>query len=293
MRRALNSLLPAALATAALANPPEAPEAIFAIHCAACHAPDYAGAGPSLVEISGVYRDDPAGFVAWSMNPGRKRPESVEMPSMAHLGPDTLAALHGYVVAAAAGKSERKPPAASAAISREIRRPHVQRIFLPDASPAAIAVAMPGDLSYCFDAATCELRYLWRGGFLDGEAHWKGNGSALAAIDGEIVHRVTGGFPLTVVSTTTTTTTTAAPRFLGFRLRDGLPEFIHTRDGVRFTELIRPLEDGSGITREFTTDGRHPLVIREVEGATLTSSTGNLNLSAVESTSFTLTLRWK
>lgn len=269
---------------------PEEPEAIFAIHCAACHAPDFSQVGPSLVEIAGIYRDDREGFVSWSMNPGRKRPESVEMPAMAHLGAETLAALHGYMLTASAGKTERKPPASGSLISRDIRRPHVQRIFMPDASPAAIAVALPGDLSYCFDATTCDLRYLWQGGFIDGEAHWKGNGSSLATIDGTIVHRESG-FPLKVV--TASAATSAGPKFLGFRLRDGLPEFIHLRDGVRFTELIRPLADGSGVERVFTTDGRHPLELRDLDRTDLVSSTGGPTITAAESASFTLTLRWK
>ena len=32
------------------------------------------------------------------------------------------------------------------------RRPLVYRVFMPDASPSAIAVALPDGLSYCFDA---------------------------------------------------------------------------------------------------------------------------------------------
>ena len=43
------------------------------------------------------------------------------------------------------------------------RRPLMYRIFMPDASPAAIAVALPHGVSYCWDAGT-RLRYAWIGG---------------------------------------------------------------------------------------------------------------------------------
>ncbi|HQS06969.1 MAG TPA: plastocyanin/azurin family copper-binding protein, partial [Daejeonella sp.] len=45
--------------------------------------------------------------------------------------------------------------------------PYIYRVFIDGASPAAIAVSLPGDLSYCWDAGTCKLRFAWRGGFLD------------------------------------------------------------------------------------------------------------------------------
>ena len=65
--------------------------------------------------------------------------------------------------------------------------PLVSAILLP----AAIAVALPGKVSYCFDAAECRLRYAWTGGFIDGSPYWKGNGSSQAAVTGEIVYRET------------------------------------------------------------------------------------------------------
>ena len=148
----------------------DTPAQVFQIQCAACHVVDQMLVGPSLVEIAGIYRDRPDEFVKWCITPQHKREGVIEMPSMAHLGEPVLRQLHGYVIAAAEGKTELKkgngdPYSAPRAM---VRRPQVQRIFLPDASPAAIAVALPGDLSFCFDASECRLRYVWKGGFIDG-----------------------------------------------------------------------------------------------------------------------------
>src|SRR5262249_29251633 len=46
-------------------------------------------------------------------------------------------------------------------------RPIVVRWDMPESTPAAIAVGLPGKLSYCFDAGESRLRYAWRGGFID------------------------------------------------------------------------------------------------------------------------------
>jgi cytochrome c551/c552 len=267
------------------------PAQVFQIHCAACHAVDQMGAGPSLVEIAGIYRDRPDEFVKWCVTPQRKREGSIEMPSMAHLGEPVLRQLHGYVLAAAEGKTELKkaggdPYAVPAAL---LRRPQVQRIFLPEASPAAIAVALPGDLSFCFDAAECRLRYVWKGGFIDGTPYWKANGSSLAKVDGEVIYR-DPDHPLTPG----TADPLAAPKFLGYRLeKDGIPTFRYRRGGVSFTETIRPLPDGSGIERAFTTEGKVPLAVTIGAQAAIRSSTGSFAITAEQSKSFTLTFSWK
>ena len=66
-------------------------------------------------------------------------------------------------------------------------RPAVQRIFMPAAGPAAIAVALPNGQNYCWDAGACRLRYAWPGDFIDAEKHFAGNGSALAKVPTKLV----------------------------------------------------------------------------------------------------------
>ena len=59
----------------------------------------------------------------------------------------------------------REALAENSAADAKAERPNVVRAFLPDAGPAAIAVALPGDQNFCWDAGNCRLRYLWSGEF--------------------------------------------------------------------------------------------------------------------------------
>jgi len=276
------------LATAELpaADPPAQ---VFQMNCSACHAVDQMVVGPSLVEISGIYGKDPDGFVKWCVAPQHKREGAIEMPSMAHLGEPTLRELHKYIIGHAAGKKEQKkadidPYAVPAA---QVRRPQVQRMFLPEASPAAIAVALPGELSFCFDAAECRLRYVWKGGFIDAWSYWKGNGSSQAKLGGEVIYRESR-FPLTWPIAGEE----LPPKFLGYRVgKDGLPSFRYQRGGVTWTETIKPLSDGTGIERQFELDAGKAMTVA-AEKAAVTSTTGSVAIPA-SATSFTLTFRWQ
>lgn len=284
MKRALILTAATLLAGGARA---EDPKAVFQVQCSACHAVDHVLVGPSLVEISGIYRNNPDGFVQWCMKPGRKRLAGIEMPSMAAVGEPTLRQLHAYILQEAAGKKEQKASGVDPfAVPRAmVRRPQVQRMFLPDASPAAIAVALPGDLSYCFDASECRLRYVWKGGFLNASEHWLGNGSKQASIDGDIVYRE-AAFPLNGIP--------AGPsEFLGYSMKDGLPSFHYLRGGLDIVETLRPLSDGSGLSREFRISGTPPLKVEVAPPARAESSTGSLAISGEQAKSFTLTLHWK
>ena len=281
---------------AAFLSGPAAPAAntpgeLFQMNCAACHAVDHMLVGPSLVEISGLYRDNPEGFVKWCIQPQHKREGVVEMPSMAHLGEPALRELHQYVIASAAGKTElKKGDGDPFTVPRAmVRRPQIQRIFLPEASPAAIAVALPGDLSFCFDAGECRLRYVWKGGFIVGTPYWKANGSSLAKLDGEVVYREPE-FPVTA----TGEAKHPEVKFLGYRVgKDGIPAFRYTRDGVAWQETILPLPDGSGIERRFETTAAKSLEVRSAASASVASSTGKPAIDADQAQSFTLTYRWK
>lgn len=265
----------------------EAPQKVYETHCSACHAVDHKLVGPSLIEIAGIYSKDEQGFVAWCVKPGHKRPDAIEMPSMAHLGTPTLSDLHAWILKTTAKKTE-KETAAEFVEAPPKDGPQIQRIFLPDSSPAAIAVALPGKISYCFDAAECRLRYVWTGGFIDGSPYWKGNGSALATIQGNIVYRES------VAALSTGKTASAAnPKFLGYSVKDGIPTFRYLREGVRYTETIHALPDGTGIKRLITSDTSVPLKITPPAQGSLHSSTGGLTVPAAQAQSFTLTSRWK
>jgi cytochrome c len=75
---------------------------IFESTCAACHAVDRVLVGPSLTEIAGLYRDDPAGIVTWTEEPYRKREGFAAMPAF-KLGEEKLMAVAGYMITLGAG----------------------------------------------------------------------------------------------------------------------------------------------------------------------------------------------
>lgn len=263
------------------------PQKVFEINCSACHAVDHKLVGPSLIEIAEIYGKDQKGFLSWCMKPGHKRPDAIEMPSMAHVGTPALTELHAWILKTVTGKKEKE--VAEEFVEKASKDgPQIQRIFLPDCSPAAIAVALPGKISYCFDAGECRLRYVWTGGFIDGAPYWKGNGSSQATITGEVVYRETAA-PLG----TAKSSADAAPKFLGYSVKDGIPTFRYMRDGMRYTETIHALPDGRGIKREFTTDASVPLTIVPPAQGSLESSTGGMTVPAGQTKSFTLISRWK
>ena len=125
--------------------------------------------------------------------------------------------------------------------------PYLYRVFIDGASPAAIAVSLTPNLSYCWDAGTCRLRFAWSGGFLDNSELWKGKGDVSAKVIGEIFFRDQTEFPLTFKEKDKT------PIFdyKGYLLINRYPEFHYTLDGIDVYELILPKNDGSGLIRKF------------------------------------------
>ena len=132
------------------------------------------------------------------------------------------------------------------------RRPQVRRIFMPEAGPAAIAVAVNDDLHYCWDAGQCRLRYVWKGDFVDGWDVWKGNGNGLASIEGEVLHREEAS-PLDLG--TEAGTEAGSPRFRGYSLQDGLPTFRWEQGGTQVEERIQPSKGGKSLERIFVIKG--------------------------------------
>ncbi len=228
----------------------------FTLHCAACHLTDRQLVGPSLVEVSRLYTGKLEEFLAWCREPTQKRPGVIRMPPMAHVGADDLRQIHAFILETSKGVKEIKlkgldPFYASPSMRK---RPQVQRIFMPDAGPAAISVAVNDELHYCWDAGECRLRYIWKGDFIDGWAVWKSNGDGLAKIQGELILREDKS-PLPFASE-------PGPKFLGYSLRDGLPEFRYRIGRTEVREELRPTADGKALERTFTVSG--PLATRHL-----------------------------
>ncbi|MDA1007333.1 MAG: cytochrome c, partial [Verrucomicrobia bacterium] len=271
-------------------------EFLFTINCSACHLPDQQIVGPSLVEIRGLYEKNIDGFLAWAKNPVQKRKGAIEMPSMAHLPDEQLKLIHAHILEISKGLKQAKqstgdPFSLSATIAQ---RPNLLRIFMPDAGPAAIAVAVDHTYSYCWDAGTCRLRYLWRDGFIDGYPVWKANGNDLPNVVGTKIltepdsplAQLSGGAP---------------PKFLGYKLKDGLPTFRYRLGKTTVTERLTAA-DGT-LQRHFTLDPPPAkdllLPLANEKGVTWTyhkgtpgkgALEGSLTLSPAEAAAFTLTL---
>lgn len=153
--------------------------------------------------------------------------------------------------------------------------PLLYRIFVQDASPAAIAVNLPQKISYCWDAGTCRLRYAWEGDFLDNSEVWKGHHDAYAKILGTVFYRDKTKFPLCLDKPGNI----PMVAFKGYRLVNRYPEFNYTIDGVDVHELLKEKADGTGLIREFTigkTDRNIWFVSDVNDGVTYQTSVGKI-----------------
>lgn len=172
--------------------------------------------------------------------------------------------------------------------------PYHYRVFIEGASPAAIAVALPNDVSYCWDAGTGYLRFAWAGGFLDNSDLWKGKGNAEAKVIGEVFFRSKTGFPIKIADKKPDKVV-----YKGYQLKNRYLEFHYQVDGTDVFELIRQTTDGTGLERIFRIpDAAAPVTFSTSpnEGVTYSASAGGwkegvLQLTADEARSFTVTLK--
>ena len=202
-----------------------------------------------------------------------------------------------------------------------ITEPVVYRTFMPGASPAAFAVALPGNHYYCWDAGECRLRYAWsKGGFIRGnQVHWSSNGKPVAKFNGLPYYRARSSklkpedyehlaetarnspfydtteavdFPIKIEGVD------AFPKYKGYRLIKGYPEFIYKIGDYEIRELIRTSENNLGITRKFSVSPKTPLTFKvTLDESSISSSSagsisndGTLKLTAKQAMEFDLTI---
>jgi len=126
--------------------------------------------------------------------------------------------------------------------------PYLYHAFLDGVSPAAIAVNLPQELSYCWDNETCRLSLAWKGDFVDMADLWKGHFNASAKILGDIFFRDHTDFPIRLGEKATVPNDV---KYKGYRLMNEYPEFHYTLNGIDVYELIREKPDGNGLVRSF------------------------------------------
>lgn len=129
----------------------------------------------------------------------------------------------------------------------EMKAPYWYRVFVEGASPAAIAVHLPGAISYCWDAAVCKLRFAWKGDFIDNSDLWKGHFDASAKVLGDIFYRDNTEYPLLIGENATVPKVS----YKGYRIVDQYPEFHYTINDLDVYEIIHPNENGTGFSRTF------------------------------------------
>ncbi|MDB6121136.1 MAG: Cytochrome c [Pedosphaera sp.] len=125
--------------------------------------------------------------------------------------------------------------------------PILLRTFMPDSSPRSIAVGLPGNQSYCFDAQTCQLRYAWTGDFLDVKPVWAGRGGAKANILGNKYFTASDIFPIRIGNPDKE----PVVKFRGYKLVNKVPEFMYDVDGVLVREQITCAPQSKGLVRAF------------------------------------------
>ena len=188
------------------------------------------------------------------------------------------------------------PNAAQGVIAGGGRRPFAQRMFLPEAGPAAIAVALTGSQNVCWDAGECRLRYAWQGAFIDATENWAGNGSKLAALSATPWWQAPkGDFPLRFGAATAER---PAVKFLGYGMTATGPEFHYRAGDVEVFEQVLPRPGAPGITVRLRIPGaRGPVFYRAASDALVqwTSSVGSwdgavLTLTPAQAADFSLTL---
>lgn len=202
----------------------------------------------------------------------------------------------GVKMPALADDKNVPPNAAQGVIAGGGRRPFAQRMFLPEAGPAAIAVALTGSQNVVWDAGECRLRYAWQGAFIDATENWAGNGSKLAALSATTWWQAPKGeFPLRFGAAGSER---PAVKFLGYAMNAAGPEFHYRVGDTEVFEQVLPRPGGPGLTvRIRIPQARSTVFYRGVSDANVqwTSSAGawdgaTLTLTPAQAADFTLTL---
>ena len=172
-----------------------------------------------------------------------------------------------------------------------IDQPILFGTFMRDVSPRTIAVGLPENVHYAWDAEHARLAKAWRGAFMDAEGTWRGRAGQLERPEGRSALQMPAGPAIAVLSTRDETwpspftrdasgIRSGAWRFTGTtRDRDRRPAFNSELDGVRITEtpIPRLAEGGTRLVRRFTVgsdEGRGDLYMRAAVAASITPLSG-------------------
>jgi hypothetical protein len=174
-------------------------------------------------------------------------------------------------------------------------KPAVQRTFMPESYPGAFAITFPEGVGVCLDPVRGGVNFAWEGDFVDLRPRWLTKQGAPARILGSVFYVEKAWQPLRAGSPGSG----EGPRFRGYTLRDGVPEFHHEVGGRSVHETLRALPNGEGFVREFQVGaGNTPLwlTLEEQTGASVTVAGASCDGATVGFTStsagrFSVTIR--
>ncbi|MDG1138324.1 MAG: hypothetical protein P8N49_02235, partial [Opitutales bacterium] len=266
--------------------------------CVACHRITQDHIGPSMLAVSQKYANDPNGVVTvlHSLKKGaRGKWGNNVMPPQSHVNEQNLQLLTNWALTIKDSphlESWQKEelliqesntvlltdPSLNAKYSLpENRRgtvvevqdqPIVYRTYLPGASSRAIAVGLPGGISYAFDAKLCKLLYFWEGGFLDFEKSWIGHGGRYSKLIGTKIFEAPERFPLRIGSKQR-----PEVKFLGYRTNGKLPTFLYQINGISVEETIGFDADNRTILLSFkVSDAEGPIYFDPGKSSSIWSS---------------------
>ena len=173
----------------------------------------------------------------------------------------------------------------------------VVRVNMPDATSRAIAVGLPGEANYCFDAQTCEVKNGWTGAFLDvgpDRGFGRGRGGAVCKVLGKRFNVGANGFPFRLGDLDTP----PEVRFMGYRRKPEGPVFMYRAGSAIIRQSVTAAVTATGLTYTFQIDDSVQQGVRfqlKADGLKLSSSAGTwdggtLTVPAAESQSFTVTV---
>ncbi len=217
----------------------------FVANCQACHLLNQAVVGPSLVEISEIYpKVKQAEFIQWCVDPGKKRDEMPQMPSMAHIAKEELAQIHQYILDVSVGVEKIKISGKDIYADAPLHtvRPRIDRLFVADSSPISLILALDTEKNHniIWDADQCRLRYISAG-----KVSISSTRMGLANV-GKINYLETALFK-----------GNHKPQFKGYSLdENGMATFLYSLNSVQITETIEL--KGQEIVRTIKTDSTLP-----------------------------------
>ena len=126
--------------------------------------------------------------------------------------------------------------------------------------PTGIAVSFGPDFAYVWDSTECRLLYAWTGGFLDMTPYWGGgtgggrkSNDYVPLLEGTMVYKAAGAQPISYGGAK------AKPKFRGYRVLSGNPEFRYQLGELDIHEHITPTDPGTFMIHYRVENAREPV----------------------------------